>query len=85
MALYKSGSIIWNLVTSFAIDIHKRFDLNDDALSGGNLNKIMQTSTVANYQTKYETQATKMVGSPEWFLLELFISGFDDGWFDHPS
>lgn len=70
-----------NLLTnwpSFANDIHKRFDPHDDAIPGGKLSKVTQTSTVAAYQSEYEIQANKVVGFPEWFLLEVFISGLWD-------
>lgn len=70
----ESSNLLSDWVT-FATGIHKRFDPNDDAIPGGKLSKVTQTSTVAAYQAAYETQANKVVGLPEWFLLEVFISG----------
>lgn len=67
----------WN---EFAADLLQRFSDNEFSLAGGKLSKIYQlpTESVVEYQARYETQANKVVGIPDFMLYEMFISGLKD-------
>ncbi|GMJ03418.1 hypothetical protein HRI_004011000 [Hibiscus trionum] len=55
--------------------IRKRFLIMEIESPAGQLSKLLQTSTVAEYQTRFEDLALRTSNLPEEFLLDCFTSG----------
>lgn len=47
-------------------------------LPGGKLSKLCQEGFVSEYQTKFEEMCTRVLGLPDSFILEMYISGLKD-------
>lgn len=41
----------------------------------GRLSKLLQTSTVGEFQSRFEALSTEIVSLPEEFMVECFLSG----------
>lgn len=47
-------------------------------LPGGKLSKLVQTSSVIEYQNRFEEMCTRCLGLADNFILEMFISGLKE-------
>lgn len=63
---------------AFVQSLLKKFNPTTYTIPGGKLSKLVQTSTVADFVEKFEDYSSKVVGVPDWLLLEMFISGLKD-------
>lgn len=58
----------------FSHDIVQRFNPVLYDILGRWLSKLVQTSTVEEFQNRYEAQANRVIGIRPWLLKEMFIS-----------
>ena len=61
--------------TAFLTSLKARFGPSDYEDVQGNLSKLVQKGTVADYQDEFESLSTRTVGLSDKFLLSCFISG----------
>lgn len=59
----------------FVQSLLKKFIPTTYAIPGGKLSKLTQTSIVTDFVEKFEDYSTKVVGVPNWLLLEIFLAG----------
>lgn len=63
---------------SFVKSILRKFSNAQYVLPGGKLSKLIQKSTVTEYTNEFEDLCTKVLGLPEYFILEMFISSLKE-------
>lgn len=63
---------------AFVKSLLKKFNPTTYTIPGGRLSKISQITSVVEFVTRLEDYSSKVIGVPDWFLLEMFISGLKD-------
>lgn len=63
---------------NFVDAVVRKFTKLHYQLPGGKLSKLVQTGTVAEYQSMFEEMCTRVLGLTEYFILEMYISGLKE-------
>lgn len=65
-------------MVNFVDAVVRKFTKLHYQLPGGKLSKLVQTETVVEYQGMFEEICTRVLGLPEYFILEMYISGLKE-------
>lgn len=63
---------------NFVEAVVRKFTSIHYSLPGGKLSKLCQDGTVSEYQAKFQELGTRVLGLPEYFVLEMYISGLKE-------
>lgn len=64
--------------SSFTTAVLRKFTKLHLTLPGGELSKLSQEGSVSEYRAAFEDLSTRVLGLPEHFILEMFISGLKE-------
>lgn len=56
----------------------RKFNILHYALPGGKLSKLPHSGSVIDYEIEFEEMCTKVLGSSDYFVLEMFIYGLKE-------
>lgn len=64
---------------AFVKSMIRKFSSAQFTIPDGKLSKLLQTSLVTEYVTQFDQEmCTRCLGSPDYFVLEMFISGLKE-------
>lgn len=71
---YMEASDLLFTWSTFAHDLLQRFNPTIYDVPEGRLSKLLETSTVEEFQNRFEAQANKVLGIPGWLLKEMLLT-----------